>query len=93
MRAGCKQFYPFCLSRFGTYLGHSILDTSAQFCASCGLMHEAAKGYTELAFEGIWLVSRQPPVRREFEFCISGCGDAWDTERRRWLLSARVEPI
>jgi hypothetical protein len=54
-----------CLSHSGTYLPYSTLDTPLEFCASSILIYEAINGYTELAFELVWLAISPFPVRRD----------------------------
>src|SRR5580700_11375670 len=58
--------------QFGTQLPHSTLDTSLQIYFSSIPICEPVNGYTEFAFEHVWLVSQPITVRREVEVCFPG---------------------
>jgi hypothetical protein len=60
------------LSQFGTHLPHSILDTLLEFYFGSADNNEAINGYTELAFELVWLCVARSPVRREIEIVSPG---------------------
>jgi len=58
--------------QFGTLLPHSTLDTLLEIYFPSILICEPVSGYTEFAFEHVWLVSQPIPVRREREVCFLG---------------------
>jgi len=51
----------------------ALLIPRPKFYSPSILIYQAINGYTELAFEHVWLFSHPIPVRREFEVCFLGC--------------------
>jgi len=76
------------MPQLGIYLPHSTLDTSHKIYSSSILIYQPINGYTELAFEHVWLFSYSIPVQRELfgvnvKF-VSLVAKSQGTERRSW---------
>jgi hypothetical protein len=67
-----------------TYLPDSTLDTPYDFCFLSIRICEPYTGYTELAFERVWLTIIPSPVRREIGSLFPGRKKTHGTERRSW---------
>jgi hypothetical protein len=62
------------LSQIGTYLPYSSLDTSFEFYFCSILIYDAITGYTEFAFERVWLLVNPSRSGVNAKF-VSWCAD------------------
>jgi hypothetical protein len=72
------------MSHFGTSLPHSSLDTSPEFYSASIHLLEPITGYTEFAFEHVWLSVNPSGFGVNVKFVSWGAEKAQGTERRSW---------
>lgn len=64
------------MSRFGTSLPHSSLDTPPEFYVASIHISEPITGYTEFAFERVWLSVNPSPFGVNSKFVSWGADES-----------------